>query len=54
MTREEALAAIKPFLPTNPTHPATHVSVPLEALKVLIEATVALDAILEASKEKSP
>jgi hypothetical protein len=36
MTRDEAIAKIRPFLPTNPTHPSTHVSIPLEALKKVL------------------
>jgi hypothetical protein len=36
MTRDEAVALIRPFLPTNPTHPSTHVSIPLEALKKVL------------------
>jgi hypothetical protein len=52
MTRDEAIAKIRPFLPTNPTHPSTHVSIPLEALKVLLaEAANCIDPFASAKTQ---
>ena len=36
MTRDEAVAAIKPLLPTNPAPDHTHISVPYGALKKVL------------------
>ena len=47
MTRAEAIALIRPFMPTNPTHPSTHVSIPLEALKVLLKDAAGLHRLAQ-------